>query len=113
MTSLSVPRTSGQKRGQSPISDKAMRQVGNSGGRFLEPHGPHVGTMAAMRTDSERWRHSRADAGSDCGWVDKVEWSGSVPQVAPAPVTTWTEVGYSYDPAGRRIEKKYDGTTVV
>ena len=48
------------------------------------------------------------------GWVDKVEWSGSAPEVTPpAPPSTWTEVGYSYDPAGRRIEKKYDGTTVV
>ena len=31
----------------------------------------------------------------------------------PRPPSTWTEVGYTYDPAGRRIEKKYDGTTVV
>ena len=53
-------------------------------------------------------------SGSDCGWVDKVEWSGSAPEVTPpAPPSTWTEVGYTYDPAGRRIEKKYDGTTVV
>jgi len=63
-----------------------------------------------------KWRYVKdysGSSGSDCGWVDKVEWTGSAPQVTPAPVSTWTEVGYTYDPAGRRIEKKYDGTTVV
>jgi len=53
-------------------------------------------------------------SGSDCGWVDKVQWTGQVPPPPQGPLpTVWDQLSYSYDPAGRRIEKKYDGTTVV
>jgi len=73
-------------------------------------------TISGSGNHLVKWRYVKdysGSSGSDCGWVDKVEWSGSAPQVTPAPVSTWTEVGYTYDPAGRRIEKKYDGTTVM
>jgi RHS repeat-associated protein len=40
--------------------------------------------------------------------VDHVQWSGS----APDP-NGWGQIAYTYDPAGRRIEKKVDGTTEV
>jgi RHS repeat-associated protein len=73
-------------------------------------------TISGSGNHLVKWRYVKdysGSSGSDCGWVDKVEWTGSAPQVTPAPPSTWTEVGYSYDPAGRRIEKKYDGTAVV
>jgi RHS repeat-associated protein len=34
------------------------------------------------------------------------------PETIPMP-TQWDQISYTYDPAGRRIEKKYDTTTVV
>jgi hypothetical protein len=67
-----------------------------------------------MGMDLECWRQNRAESGSDCGWVDKVQWTGQVPQPPQGPLpTVWDQLSYSYDPAGRRIEKKYDGTAVV
>ena len=47
------------------------------------------------------------------GWVDKVQWTGQVPPPQGPLPTVWDQLSYVYDPAGRRIEKKYDGTTVV
>jgi YD repeat-containing protein len=45
------------------------------------------------------------------GYVDHVEWSGSLPQDPPA--TDWRELSYVYDAAGRRVEKKYNNATVL
>jgi len=42
--------------------------------------------------------------GSDCAWVDFVQW--------PTP-SDWDSISYVYDPGGRRIEKKYDGQAVM
>ena len=51
---------------------------------------------------------------SDCGWVDKVQWSGAKPEPDPIPLPTeWDHLSYTYDPAGRRIAKLYDGQIVV
>jgi RHS repeat-associated protein len=54
-----------------------------------------------------RWRYVKdasKSGGSDCGWVDYVQWTGSYPGAA------WTTTAYTYDPAGRRIEKDVDGS---
>jgi RHS repeat-associated protein len=58
-----------------------------------------------------KWRYAKDESdseGDDCGWVDYVQWSGQAPQPQ-----TWTEIEYVYDASGRRIEKKYDGATVL
>ena len=60
-----------------------------------------------------KWRYvkdSSASDGSDCGWVDCLQWSGYIPVAVP---TVWDAISYTYDPAGRRIAKAYDDTTVV
>jgi RHS repeat-associated protein len=46
----------------------------------------------------------RGSGGSDCAWVDYVQ--------SPSP-TDWLTITYGYDSAGRRIEKAYDGQTVI
>ncbi len=51
-------------------------------------------------------KDSSGSDGSDCGWVDYLTWSGDTQP-------SWEIVEYVYDPAGRRIEKKYDGATQV
>jgi hypothetical protein len=56
-----------------------------------------------------KWRYTKGPGGTSgvgCAWVDYVRWSGSVPDP-----NGWQTITYTYDPAGRRIEKKYDGTT--
>ena len=49
-------------------------------------------------------RRERGSGGSDCAWVDYVQ--------SPSP-TDWLTITYGYDSAGRRIEKAYDGQTVM
>ena len=39
--------------------------------------------------------------------MDYVQWTGS----PPSQGTSWEEAAYTYDPAGRRIEKDIDGDT--
>jgi RHS repeat-associated protein len=43
--------------------------------------------------------------------VDRVEWSGPLPQ--DPPTDAWRELTYVYDASGRRIEKRYDGLTIL
>jgi YD repeat-containing protein len=60
-----------------------------------------------------RWRYIKdgsTSSGDDRGYVDYLQWSGAGP-IADPP--SWETVSYTYDPAGRRIEKKVDGTTQV
>jgi hypothetical protein len=62
-------------------------------------------------THTLKWRYAKGSEdseGDDSGWVDYVQWSGQVPQPQ-----SWTEIEYVYDASGRRIEKKYDGATVL
>jgi len=74
-------------------------------------------TLSGSGNHLVKWRYVKdysGSSGSDCGWVDKVQWTGQVPQPPQGPMpTVWDQLSYVYDPAGRRIEKKYDGTTVV
>ncbi len=53
-------------------------------------------------------KNSSSDGGSDCGWVDSVQWDGSVPETP-----SYGTVTYTYDPSGRRIEKTVDGDTTT
>jgi len=67
---------------------------------------------AGSRTHALKWRYMKdygASGGSDCGWVDYVQWT---PDDPPLP-TYWETITYTYDPSGRRIAKAYDGVTVV
>ncbi len=47
------------------------------------------------------------------GYVDYLQWSGAGPIEEEEEEPEWQTVSYTYDPAGRRIEKKVDGTTQV
>ena len=56
-----------------------------------------------------KWRYdkdSSEEAGSDCGWVDFVQWTGPSPE---QDTSNWQEIAYKHDVLGRRVEKKVDG----
>jgi len=68
-------------------------------------------TITTTGTHTLRWEYmkdSSGSSGSDCIWVDYVQWTGTMPSLG-----SWSTIVYTYDPAGRRIEKKVDGTTQV
>jgi len=57
-----------------------------------------------------KWRYIKDGSkvgGSDCGWVDYVQWSGSYPN------PMWDTITYTYDASGRRIAKIVDGQTTT
>jgi RHS repeat-associated protein len=61
-----------------------------------------------------KWRYAKDGSGSDgedCAYVDYVQWTGPLPQDPPADA--WRELTYVYDASGRRIEKRYDGLTIL
>ena len=64
-----------------------------------------------------KWRYvkdSSCDSGSDCGWVDYVQWNPPEPEPDPLPQPTeWASLVYTYDSAGRRVAKDYDEVTAV
>jgi len=64
-------------------------------------------TITTAGTHTLKWRYTKnggVTGGSDCAWVDYVQ--------SPSP-TDWLTITYAYDSAGRRIEKAYDGQTVM
>ena len=64
-------------------------------------------TITGSGTHTLKWRYTKngsGTGGSDCAWVDYVQ--------SPSP-TDWLTITYGYDSAGRRIEKAYDGQTVM
>jgi RHS repeat-associated protein len=64
-------------------------------------------TITGSGTHTLKWRYTKnssGSGGSDCAWVDYVQ--------SPSP-TDWLTITYAYDSAGRRIEKAYDGQTVM
>ncbi|MEN6428721.1 MAG: RHS repeat-associated core domain-containing protein [Phycisphaerales bacterium] len=66
-------------------------------------------TVTGAGTHTIRWKYSKdssGSAGEDCVWVDYVRWSGTMPDAG-----AWGQIEYVYDPSGRRVEKKVDGTT--
>jgi len=69
-------------------------------------------TVTGAGTHSFLWQYAKEGdgnyAGEDCGWVDSVQWSGSVPEPA-----SYGTVTYTYDPSGRRIEKDVDGDKTI
>jgi RHS repeat-associated protein len=69
-------------------------------------------TITGSGTHTFRWRYTKdpnGSAGDDCMWLDHIEWTPTNPPSGG----DWNEITYVYDPAGRRIEKKYDGDTQV
>jgi RHS repeat-associated protein len=66
------------------------------------------------------WRYAKNGwrvEGDDCGYVDYLQWTGGGPIPPPEPPEPpepeWQTVSYTYDAAGRRIEKKVDGVVEV
>ena len=77
-------------------------------------------TITGAGTHTIQWRYQKdgsSSEGSDCGWVDEVQWSGPLSEDPSAD--DWGSyvynagLTYTYDASGRRIEKKYDGITVL
>jgi hypothetical protein len=67
-----------------------------AGSKSWDTSGPWTVTGSGPHT--LRWRYhkdSSGSSGSDCAWVDHVQWSGS----APDP-NGWGQIAYTYDPAG-------------
>jgi len=80
-------------------------RMGRNGSIDWTQSGPHA--IYGSGTHTIRWRYTKDSSGSegsDCLWVDHVRWTGSMPG-GGAPV-----IAYTYDPSGRRIEKKVGGT---
>jgi len=90
--------------------DTRRDNINGTGGDWAQVSHTFTGTG----THTFKWRYVKdggTSAGSDCGWVDRVQWTGPLPQDPPA--NRWKTLTYIYDPAGRRIEKQYDGVTVL
>lgn len=71
----------------------------------------YVHQITTGGTHTLRWTYRKdgsGSGGSDCAWVDHVQWSGDLPDP-----NGWQEITYTYDPAGRRIEKAVEGQTQV
>jgi RHS repeat-associated protein len=82
---------------------------GRAGSKDWTQSGPWTITGAGVHTI--RWKFikdSSGSSGSDCLWIDRIRWTGAMPDGEG-----WDRIEYAYDAAGRRIEKKVDGTTQV
>jgi len=64
-------------------------------------------TISGTGLHTLRWRY----VGADDGRLDAVQWTGAMP-AEPDP-NGWNRLEYAYDAFGRRIEKKYDGRTIL
>jgi RHS repeat-associated protein len=66
-------------------------------------------TISGSGTHTLKWRYVKDDdensGGADCGWVDWVQWSGTVMAIP----TDWYQAEYVYDASGRRIAKAFNG----
>jgi RHS repeat-associated protein len=82
---------------------------GRAGSKDWTTSGPW--TITGAGTHTIRWKFikdSSGSSGSDCLWIDRIRWTGAMPDGEG-----WDRIEYAYDAAGRRIEKKVDGTTQV
>jgi RHS repeat-associated protein len=82
---------------------------GRAGSQDWTQSGPWTITGAGVHTI--RWKFikdSSGSSGSDCLWIDRIRWTGAMPDGEG-----WDRIEYAYDAAGRRIEKKVDGTPQV
>ena len=82
---------------------------GRAGSKDWTESGPW--TITGAGTHTIRWKFikdSSGSSGSDCLWIDRIRWTGAMPDGEG-----WDRIEYAYDAAGRRIEKKVDGTTQV
>ncbi|MBM4028768.1 MAG: RHS repeat-associated core domain-containing protein, partial [Planctomycetes bacterium] len=71
-------------------------------------------TISGSGTHTLRWRYfknSDGSTGAACGWLDRVQWL--VPTQSEPPSNAWRQLAYVYDASGRRIEKRYDGATIL
>jgi len=72
----------------------------------------HAVTLSSA-SHTLRWTYTRNDLYvPGRAFVDYVQWAGPLPPAPPEP-TNWQTLTYVYDAAGRRIEKQYDGVTVL
>jgi RHS repeat-associated protein len=101
------------KRGNLPIT-------GIDGVRQSDPISGEVAwqeksyTVSGAGPHTLKWCYTKDGSGSeghDCGYVDWVQWTGTMTE--PDPNAWITQVNYAYDAFGRRVEKKYDGRTVL
>jgi RHS repeat-associated protein len=82
---------------------------GRAGSKDWTTSGPWTISGAGVHTI--RWKFikdSSGSSGSDCLWIDRIRWTGAMPDGEG-----WDRIEYAYDAAGRRIEKKVDGTPQV
>ncbi|MBM4028344.1 MAG: hypothetical protein FJ280_23565, partial [Planctomycetes bacterium] len=73
-------------------------------------------TVSGAGLHTLKWCYTKSGTGGsgsdyDAAWVDCVQWTGPVP-AEPDP-NSWSTLTYVYDAFGRRIEKKYDGRTIL
>jgi RHS repeat-associated protein len=101
------------KRGNLPITGiDGVLQSGRISGEVAWQEKSYP--VSGSGSHSLKWRYVKdgsINEGDDCGWVDWVQWNGSVTE--PDPSSWVTQVNYAYDAFGRRVEKKYDGRTVL
>ncbi|MCL5282668.1 MAG: RHS repeat-associated core domain-containing protein [Planctomycetes bacterium] len=72
--------------------------------------------VSGAGTHTLQWRYAKDGStatGSDCGWVDAVQWSGSCPPAPEPDPAAWLTLAYKYDAAGRRVQKKYDSSVIT
>jgi RHS repeat-associated protein len=82
---------------------------GRAGSKDWTQSGPW--TISGAGTHTIRWKFikdSSGSSGSDCLWIDRIRWTGAMPDGEG-----WDRIEYAYDAAGRRTEKKVDGTPQV
>lgn len=97
------------------VDSSLKNQISGTGGTWAQKSY----NITGAGTHTLKWRYykdSSSQSGSDCGWVDYVQWTGSMPTpptvYTPIP-ETWDVVTYTYDAGGRRIAKTFDGQTCV
>jgi RHS repeat-associated protein len=72
-------------------------------------------TITGSGAHTLKWTFSRSSDPDThgAGFVDSVQWTGSALPAPEPPTNAWHRLTYTYDPSGRRIEKKYDGELIT
>jgi hypothetical protein len=108
------------KRGNLPITGiDGVLQSGRISGEVAWQEKSYP--VSGSGSHSLKWRYVKDGSGSegyDCGWVDWVQWNGTMTEPA---TDAWATLDYveacpersERDAFGRRVEKKYDGRTVL
>ncbi|MCU0918236.1 MAG: hypothetical protein MUC88_27275 [Planctomycetes bacterium] len=69
-------------------------------------------TIAGAGPHTLRWTYSRG-AEDGRGYVDYLQWTGTMPFVPEPDPNDWKVLTYTYDASGRRIAKTYDGDVIL